>query len=293
MVALNIRLTAHLAQNWREDLEPAWREFFNGSEPNLNGLPGWDVPDLFPDRLNIELPREVENIVPDHHMLRAFDRLLPNQVRVVIIGQDPYPRRNRATGRAFEDGEWNENNPATVADSLRRLLQSAAALERPDLEISEARDDWASVCVAVRDQDLTPPVSPGFFDALADQGVLSVNAAWTFTGTSREQLKVHIDVWRSVMQHLILRLVQRENGPPTVFLLLGVKARDRFRAATWRHLRANPENNIETVFCAHPTAWRGRTYFDYENPIRRVNRALDRLGSDPVQWWPLPVVPDP
>lgn len=36
------------------------------------------------------------------HLFRAFNGINPDQVRVVVIGQDPYPERARATGRAFE-----------------------------------------------------------------------------------------------------------------------------------------------------------------------------------------------
>lgn len=103
-MALRERLTAHLNQNWREDLEPVSRGFFEGVEPDLGELPEWDVPDLFPDRLDLGHLREVEDPVPVRHMLRAFDGLTPDRVRVVILGQDPYPRRAGATGRAFAPG---------------------------------------------------------------------------------------------------------------------------------------------------------------------------------------------
>lgn len=43
MVALRERLTAHLNQNWREDLEPVWRGFFEGVEPDLGELPEWGL----------------------------------------------------------------------------------------------------------------------------------------------------------------------------------------------------------------------------------------------------------
>ncbi len=287
MPALNLVIREHLARSWREDLPPTWRAVFANAEPDLNQLPNYDVPEIFPSRLNLGRPRNEQDVGPIRHMLRAFDGLAPDEVRVVILGQDPYPRRDRATGRAFEDGAWNEALPRVTAKSLRRLLQSAAACERPELGISERQDDWGSVHQAMHDGELPPPAVPGFFDSLAAQGVLCVNTAWTFTGTSREQLGVNIGVWRPVVDRLLLELVQHEDWGPIVFLFLGAKARDRFRAATFQHLRANPERLFDTVYCAHPTAWRGRTYFEYENPLRRVNDTLIRLGADPVRWWPL------
>jgi hypothetical protein len=37
---------------------------------------------------------------------------------------------------------------------------------------------------------------------------------------------------------------------------------------------------------AHP---RSSQFFDYRNPLERVNLALDDLGADPIQWWPNPL----
>lgn len=277
-------MEAHL-RGWQNDLTPDWREFFEGAEPNLDGLPGWDVPDLFPDRLELEHAREAGEAVEGPHMVRAFDGLTPNRVRVLILGQDPYPRRDRATGRAFEDGAWDGNAPATAADSLRPLLQSAAACAHPNLGISNENDDWAGIWDAIDAEDLAPPIMPKYFDDLAAHGVLCINAAWTFTGRARAHLDMHLKVWRPVVQHLILGMITREGGGP-VFLQLGGEARKLFHAASWRHLRANPEINVRTIYCAHPMAWRGRTYFDYENPLTRTNQALAELRAEEVRWWP-------
>lgn len=286
-------LTAHLEQDWREDLEPVWLECFAGDEaiPNilemLNDDHVADPPALFPERLQLEHPRRADEVIPvERYMTRAFDRLTPAAVKVVVFGQDPYPRYGSATGRAFEDGAWNGTGRETEANSLKRLLQSAAACRRPDIGISVEADDWARIWDAIAAGNLAAPVMPRYFDDLADQGVLCINAAWTFTGSARAHLDVHLKVWKPVVHHLIRQLIRRQDGEPIVFLLLGTKARDRFRAATWRHLRANPEIHVRTVYCAHPTAWTGQTYFDYEPPLTRVNQALAELGAGGVRWWP-------
>ncbi|MFN3538406.1 MAG: uracil-DNA glycosylase family protein [Brevundimonas sp.] len=291
MVALSERLTAHLIRDWREDLEPVWRGFFEGVEPDLGNLPDWDVADLFPDRLELGHLRDAGEPVQRPHMLRAFDGLAPDRVRVVIIGQDPYTQRTRATGRAFEDGEWDENQPATVATSLQRLLQSAAALEHPNPEISNEENDWASVSNAIQNQTLAPPTTPGFFNALAAQGVLSVNAAWTFTGRNTEDerhLDVHLKVWKPVMTHLLRRLTWRD-GAPIVFLLLGGDARTLFKRAVGGHFGHDAiggATRLATIYSDHPAYQGGGPYFARGNPLRRVNQALDRLGSGPIRWWP-------
>lgn len=282
-------LRAHLAQDWRDDLPPVWQAFFDDdrARPDLPGMTNDDhVPDpadLFPARLQLGRPRRADEVVPRRHMTRAFDRLTPERVKVVVLGQDPYPRIASATGRAFEDGAWNGTSLETEANSLKRLLQSAAACQCPDLQISEEADDWVRVWDVIDSGDLAAPVMPLYFDDLAEQGVLCVNAAWTFTGREKVHLDAHLKLWRPVVQHLILELIQQPDGGP-VFLLLGEKAKKVFYRAARRHLRAHPQHNVRTVYCAHPTAWRGQTYFDYPNPLTRVNDMLDDVQR--IRWWP-------
>ena len=291
MVALRALMRERYA-GWRRDLpeaaggqaEPGWRTFFAGCPaPNFAAIPEAlevaNVTCVWPGRRADPLPGAPEGA----HICRAFDRMQPRDVRVVVLGQDPYPSVDRATGRAFEDGAWDGTEPETAANSLRRLLQSAAVCASPNLGISEEEDDWIAVWDAIYAGDLAPPAMPKYFDDLAAQGVLCINAAWTFTGRTRAHLDVHLRVWRPIVQHLILGMITREGGGP-VFLQLGGRARTLFRAATWRHLRANPEINVRTVYCAHPTAWTGQTYFDYGNPLTRTNQTLAEVGD--VRWWP-------
>ncbi|MBJ6373659.1 hypothetical protein [Sedimentitalea arenosa] len=287
MVAMQACLEQYLNSDWRVDLPAEWQGIFADCKAlaiNAPGLVGIDLPEgtpIFPQRRG----QGLDSAPQGSHLCRAFDGIAPANVRVVVLGQDPYPDVARATGRAFEDGAWDGNNPATAADSLRRLLQSAAACARPNLGISEETDDWTRIWDAVHRGGLAPPIMPRYFDDLAAQGVLCVNAAWTFTGRARTHLDVHLKVWKPVVKHLILGMITREGGGP-VFLQLGGKARNLFRGATWRHLRANPEINVRTVYCAHPTAWTGQTYFNYENPLTRVNQALAELDAGEVRWWP-------
>lgn len=230
MVTLKARMERHLARDWRHDLEPVWRDFFEGTNgPVLHDLPDLNVADLFPDRLGLNHVRAADDEVRERHMLRAFDGLTPQRVRVVVLGQDPYPRRNRATGRAFEDGAWNAARPALVADSLRNLLQSAASAEKPNLGISEVGGDWSRVRAAIQENRFLPPAVPRFFDDLSDQGVLSVNAAWTFTGEDKTEKDLHLKVWRPILNHLIRKLAR--SNQPIVFLILGEDARKTFCAA--------------------------------------------------------------
>lgn len=273
MAALSELLRAQLERDSHEDLEPAWREFFEEIQPDLGNLPDWEIPEIFPGRLAPGPRQEREVGIPPRHMLRAFDGVLPDAVKVVVLGQDPYPRRGSATGRAFEDGQWNPERPATVAPSLRKLLQSAGSTVRPALGIPGDRDDWPTVRDAIKRGRIAPP-NVRFFDSLAEKGVLLINAAWTFTSKDNKHKAVHLRVWKPLLDHLIRSLAQRDQG--VVFLLLGKEARETFCAA-------DPIlNRSAIVDNPHPSTPR---YFDRTNPLVRVNEALANLGTAPVQWW--------
>jgi len=289
MASLNQLMQEHLARDWRADMPPEWRDFFAGVDPELDHLPDLEVPGVSPPRCVHEHPQQAGGNILNAHMTRAFDGLTPDTVRVVILGQDPYPRLGRATGRAFEDALWNAEQPTVIADSLRRLLQSAAAYEHPHLGISEMADDWGTVCNAIRREVILPPATPAYFDNLAAEGVLSVNAAWTFTGKDEALKRAHLRTWKPVMKRLLRQLTWRNGNAPIVFLLLGDDARSLFQATVARCFRQDALNGatrLATVYSDHPAFQRGGPYFACGNPMRRVNQALDRLGSLPVRWWP-------
>ena len=96
---------------WREDLDPLWRSMvanaelgFESIDPELTLSAGEPV---FPARKGDYYPGAPKGA----HVFRAFDDLAPDDVRVVVLGQDPYPCGAFSTGRAFEAGNvacWRE-----------------------------------------------------------------------------------------------------------------------------------------------------------------------------------------
>ena len=97
--------------DWQSDLPGPWREAigdtqlgFDACDPSLT-LEPWEP--VFPVRRGKTFP----GAPPGAHIFRAFDAIDPGDVRCVILGQDPYPAPDFATGRAFECGNvaaWRE-----------------------------------------------------------------------------------------------------------------------------------------------------------------------------------------
>ena len=163
-------------------LSSAWQDY-------LEPLPG------LPETLS-RLARSADAVLPldPGAWFRAFALCPPAQVRVVVIGQDPYPNRTHAMGLAF-------SVPTGIA--LPRSLANIYKELHTDLGI-----------VAARDGNLTH---------WATQGVLLANTALTVI---EGQAGAHTDLWADFTQHWISALGR--DPQPRVWGLWGTKAQ-RFR----------------------------------------------------------------
>ena len=250
--------------DWRDEIPGPWAEIFDQTHANFEAVdPGIPAPqDVFP-RLRRDNPGGTR------YLLRAFAGLAPADVRVIVIGQDPYRSAVRATGRAFEDGAVAQVEE-TTSPSLRRLFQAAAAdvLEWEDIAQTDA--GWN----AIRQQFTLPSMSE-MFDGLTSQGVIFLNAAWTFTGEEPEQLRVNLRLWRPVMRQVVRHLIL--DDPNRVVLALGAKARDLFNSRCPR-----PPH---FVYHCHPQK-RAFAWFQPPNPLTCVNNHLTGFQQETICWLP-------
>src|SRR5689334_17825116 len=104
MPTLFSRLEAELS-NWKRRLPPSWRIYFEDVEldyshvdPSIALLPS-EV--IWPQESNADGPSRA-------HLFKAFRSVPPEEVRVVIFGNDPYTRLSQATGCSFEQGDVTE-----------------------------------------------------------------------------------------------------------------------------------------------------------------------------------------
>lgn len=127
---------------------------------------------------------------------RALRLVAPDAVRVVVIGQDPYPKPGDADGLAF--------SAPGVPASLRRIFAVLA----------DDRPGWQRP-------------SSGRLDGWAAQGVLLLNTALTVeVGRAESHLGVG---WHALTSDIVQQLCYR-SAPPT-FLLWGKKAQAFFDLA--------------------------------------------------------------
>ena len=178
-------------------------------------------------------------------VLRAFTRPMA-EVRVLLVGQDPYPTPGHAVGLAF-----------SVAPGLRPLPRSLQNIVR---ELSEDLGPDVGARPGV-DGDLSP---------WCEQGVLLLNRVLTVApgaaGSHRGR------GWEQVTDQAIRALVQR--GGPLVAVLWG---RD---AQSLRPLLAQ----VPRVESAHPSPLSAHRGFFGSRPFSRVNALLVAQGAEPVDW---------
>ena len=177
------------------------------------------------------------------NVLRAFSFPF-EKVRVLIVGQDPYPTPGHAVGLSF-----------SVAPDVRPLPRSLANI------FNEYRADLGHPQPA--NGDLTP---------WAQRGVMLLNRVLTVRpGTPASHRGKG---WEAVTECAIRALVAR--GQPMVAILWG---RD---AATLRPMLGG--ENCVAIESAHPSPLSASRGFFGSRPFSRANELLAGLGAEPVDW---------
>ena len=141
-----------------------WAKFFD--LPNVKGTI---------KRVADELEKEAQksNIEPPlKDVFKALEKVGPNDIKVVIVGQDPTPQEGKATGMAFSVAK-----PRTVPSAMNVLMEVAL-------------EGWS---VNLDNGDLSK---------WAEQGVLLLNWALTIGENS------HLELWSPFTSLLIENVVQ-------------------------------------------------------------------------------------
>ena len=282
-----MRLKAALRETlegWQEDIDPCWRSLvhdvalaFDAVDAALE-LEPWEP--IFPARRGRSFPGAPAGA----HMLRAFDGIAPEDVRCVVVGQDPYPCPAFATGRAFEAGNvarWRELDKM-FSPSVRAVIQLVVAERTGAAHYAESFARWPGTLAAIEAGavDLEAP------EALAGHwvasGTLLLNSSLTLSRFRREgdphQVQGHLPLWRPLLVRVLGRLVQQ--GSPTVFIGFGDAAAETFAAAGIG--AADAGASVRVILRPHPAE--ADEVLALENPFVLCNRRLQAMGARPVDW---------
>ena len=189
---------------------------------------------------------------PQSHIFRALTLTPPEQVRVVIVGQDPYHGPGQANGLAF-----SVNPGVPLPPSLRNIFR-------------EMKEDIGSKMP--ESGDLTP---------WAERGALLLNTVLTVQDGQANSHKnwgwqdFVLDVFRSCAA-----LPQ-----PVVFILWGRQAQAFVSSLSFERVQ-----NKRVLCSSHPSplgAGKGSANvpaFLGSRPFSKTNQLLQEMGAEPINW---------
>ncbi|SHH79971.1 uracil-DNA glycosylase [Ferrimonas marina] len=183
---------------------------------------------------------------PEHQVFEAFQRTDFDQVKVVILGQDPYHGPNQAHGLCFSVAPGIKPPPSLVN------IYKALAQEFPGFELPEH----------------------GYLGSWADQGVLLLNTVLTVVDG---QAHSHAKLGWERFTDAVIEAVNREREG-VVFLLWGSHAQKKGKGID--------RSRHHVLDAPHPSplsAYRG--FFDCGH-FTQTNALLQQQGLDPIDWQP-------
>lgn len=197
----------------------------------------WDnfLKDSIKDNLKEIEPKIANNYTPENKNILRFMSIDINNVKVVILGQDPYPQKENnnyiATGRAFE-----VSNLSDWKDLKNKSLQNILKLLCVNNRENKTIPSFEEVKQEIRNKNFKILPPDKFFTNLEKQGVLLLNTALTCeVGKSNS----HKNIWKNFILEII-KYIDSEN-PNIKWLLWGDNAKKLY-------------SKTSDYTCFHPTA---------------------------------------
>lgn len=177
-------------------------------------------------------------------VFNAFQHTSFDNLKVVILGQDPYHGQGQAHGLSF-----SVQKGVTVPPSLKNIYK-------------ELQTDIAQF----------EPPAHGNLTAWADQGVLLLNA--TLTVRAQQPGSHQGRGWETFTNHVIEQISARKKG--IVFLLWGKFAQQKSSL-----INANAHHILTA---AHPSPFSAYNGFFGCQHFSKTNELLLAQGSEPINW---------
>ncbi|TNJ28839.1 Uracil-DNA glycosylase [Giardia muris] len=234
--------------------------------PNVQKILGnlLQLPAFTPSPKNNLLPRNPSQV------FRALNVVGdPSNVRLVIVGQDPYPRPASAVGLSFLDGAITSFQDPRLAPSLRNIIKAifiSRGLMTQDGTVQKVRD----LC-----REHLPDSPQDWALNLSENcGVLWLNRSLTFESKEPEVLKKHVTFWDPVLRKIIDEIVMARKAinKGVVFILWGNKAAELIPVINKAASKVNLKNvkilrNIHPVLDEFPSKGVFQTLKEMEESI--------------------------
>jgi len=194
--------------------------------------------------------REGRKFTPElKYVFRAFIECPFNDLKVVVIGQDPYPHMGVADGLAFSCSRTGKQQPSM--QYLFRAVKDAVYPHVPSVDDSQM------------DPDLK---------RWANQGVLLLNSALT---CEIGKVGSHYDRWKDFIIYVID--VINFTSPGTIFVLLGKKAQE-FESLIM------PQNIVLTASHPASAAYQKAKTWDCGTLFWDIDKAVAKQKKKGIIW---------
>lgn len=216
---------------------PSWKNMFVESEDELA-------------KIEKALTKKGDYFPLKSDLFRAFELTPLSKVRVVIVGQDPYPQTinldntvvPRAMGLSFSVRKGD-----TIPGSLKNIYKEIKT-EYPSFKIPNHGDltKWAK------------------------QGVLMLNMAMTLTpGVSGS----HKGIWKPFISRVFEAIL--DERPNVIVVMWGKDAQEAMDFLTNKSIK---------LTAAHPSGYSAYKGFFGNNHFREINTHLSKLGEKEIDW---------
>jgi uracil-DNA glycosylase len=178
-------------------------------------------------------------------MFRAFEECPLNELKVVIIGQDPYPQIGVADGIAFSCSNTMELQPS-LEYMLNEINRTVYNGHPGSLDVDLAR--WSN------------------------QGILMLNTALT---TTVGKIGQHYPIWKPFLAYLFDYLTWNETG--LVYIYMGKQAQEWSDAV-------NDNNYKFFVSHPASAAYNKQERWDSENVFVKANEVVEKQFNAKITW---------
>lgn len=197
------------------------------------------------EQLMDALDHETKNIYPSPEDIFKVFELSPQDIKVVILGQDPYYNPGQANGLAF-----SVNPQVSAPRSLKNIFQELKedlGIERKNPDLS----DWHK------------------------QGVFLLNTALS---VPEKEPNKHKKDWEGFTKDLLTYLAQQ--NPTILYVMWGNNAKEHGKLLE-QYL---PQNRGLIHYSAHPSPLSARKGFFKSKPFSWVNKTLKEQGEKEISW---------
>lgn len=154
----------------------------------------------------------------DPEMILRFLTVPLDQVKVVWLGQDVYPAKGVATGRAFEIGQLDSWQAPFRQASLRNIVRLIHK-NYTNIENYESIYTFQAIREEIKSGTFPIKEPPVWFESLEKQGVLFLNSAFT---CEVDVPNSHKHLWRRFSEHVFQYI--SEQRPDIIWFLWGKEA---------------------------------------------------------------------